>query len=258
MTHIENSLPLISIVTATFNAARTFSRVAESVRAQTYKNIEWIVIDGASSDRMVDLIRDNADIVTHWLSEKDRGIYDAWNKGVALARGEWIAFLGADDTYLPDAIEQYVRYIQVNNGKQFDYVSSRVELVNVDQEIIEVIGRGWNWPKFLKKMIVAHVGSLHHRSLYERYGLYDTTYKTAADYELLLRAGDSLCAGFLDIVTARMQFGGASNNMIPALSEAKRAKHETGGRTALLCYFDNLVDMTKIIIKRNINWKYRC
>ena len=258
---IKDSLPdqpLITVITATYNAAEHLHRVIHSIRNQTYKNIEWLIVDGASKDATIDMLKLNEDVIDYWVSEPDSGIYDAWNKGLSLARGEWIAFLGCDDTYYPDAIEQYVRYIQANSDKQFDYVSSQVEFINAREEVIQILGRAWSWPKFLKKMVVAHVGSLHHRSMYERYGLYDTTYKTAADYELLLRAGDALQAGFLDVITARMQFGGASNDMLSALAEAKRAKHETGGRPIIFCYFDNVIDMTKIVLIKTINRKYRC
>ena len=250
--------PLVTIITATFNGAEQLPIMIQSVRDQIYDNIEWIVIDGNSTDETVAVLRSNEDVIDYWVSEPDRGIYDAWNKGIALARGEWIAFLGCDDSYYPDAVEQYVRYLAANDDRQFDYVSSKLALVNARHEIIEVIGRAWSWSRFRKKMVVAHVGSLHHRRLYERYGLYDTTYKSAADYELLLRFHETLRAGFLDVITASMQYGGVSNYMFPALAEAKRAKHETGGRSNLLCSLDNMVDMTKIILKRTLNRSYRC
>ncbi len=250
--------PLVSIITASFNASEYLQRTIKSIRDLSYSNIEWIVVDGASKDGTVEIMRQNDDVIDYWISEADSGIYDAWNKGVALARGEWIAFLGCDDAYYPDAIERYVRFMLANKDKQFDYISSRVELVNARQEFIQIIGRMWSWPKFLTKMVVAHVGSLHHQSLYERYGLYNTTYKSAADYELLLRARHSLRAGFVDEVTAKMQFGGLSNDFLPALAEAKRAKHDTGGRASVLCDLDNAVDVTKIILKRFLNDRYRC
>lgn len=249
--------PLVTIITATYNVAQLLSCTIKSIREQTYGSIEWIVVDGASRDGTVELIRQNEDVIDYWVSEPDSGIYDAWNKGVSLANGEWIAFLGAGDVYLPQAVEQYADYIASNEGKHLDYISSRVDLDNLRLEHIQAIGTRWSWPEFRKKMNVAHVGSLHHRSLYERYGLYDTAYKIVGDYELLLRPRNSLRAGFFDSTTARMLSGGASSDMGRAFVEARRAKHVTGGRANILCMLDNAVDVTKIIIKKILFRKYR-
>jgi len=250
--------PLISIITSTYNAATLLPRTIESIRRQSYDNIEFIVVDGASKDGSVDVLRANEDVIDYWISEPDSGIYDAWNKGVLLARGEWIAFLGSDDAYYSDAIQQYVHFIQENVARRFEYVSTRVDLVNERQKYVRSIGRRWRWSQFQKKMSVAHVGSLHLRSLYERYGLYDTSYKIAADYEFLLRSGSALRAGFFDKSTATMQLGGASSNMIPALAEAMRAKHETGGRANLFCIFDNIIDMSKIMLRNVFKGRHKC
>lgn len=249
---------MVSIITATFNSEHHLPHAINSIRKQIYENIEWIIVDGASSDSTLTLIKQNEDVIDYWISEPDSGIYDAWNKGVSLANGEWIAFLGCDDAYYPEAIEHYINYLHANIDMNFDYVSSRVNLVNARREHIQTIGRKWTWQTFRKKMVVAHVGSLHRRSLYDRFGLYDTTYKTAADYEFLLRPRESLRAGFFDLTTASMQFGGASSDMFPALAEAKRAKQATGGRASTLCDLDNVIDMTKIVLKRNFNKKYQC
>jgi cellulose synthase/poly-beta-1,6-N-acetylglucosamine synthase-like glycosyltransferase len=99
--------PLITIITSTYNAAEYLPRTIKSVREQTYTNIEWIIVDGNSKDNTVELIRQNEDVIDYWVSEPDSGIYDAWNKGVSLANGDWIAFLGAGDSYKPDAINVF-------------------------------------------------------------------------------------------------------------------------------------------------------
>jgi glycosyltransferase involved in cell wall biosynthesis len=231
--------------------------IIKSIREQTYGNIEWIIVDGNSSDKTVELIRRNEDVIDYWVSEPDNGIYDAWNKGLTLARGEWIAFLGSDDIYCADAIETYVTFINSHPDRQYDYISTKVELVTAKNELISIIGAAWNWPVFKKKMNVAHVGSLHHRSLFECYGSFDTSYKITGDYELLLRPRDTLRAGFINKVTARMRIGGASHNLLRAFAEAKRAKHTKGGRALLLCMLDNARDILKVSLKRIFIRKFK-
>lgn len=248
--------PRITVITSTFNCVNSFRKTIAALRSQSYKNIQWIVADGASTDGTVEAIKANLDIITDWFSEPDTGIYDAWNKGLSLAKGEWIAFLGGDDVYCADAIETYVTFINGHPHNQYDYISTKVELVTAKDELIRIIGSAWNWPVFKKKMNVAHVGSLHHRSLFERYGSFDTSYKITGDYELLLRPRNTLRAGFINKVTARMRIGGASHNMVRAFAEAKRAKHNTGGRALLLCMFDNAIDILKVSLKRTFIRKY--
>jgi glycosyltransferase involved in cell wall biosynthesis len=250
--------PLISVITSTYNSAELLPRVARSIRDQSYSNIEWIIVDGDSNDSTLDEIQNNEDVIDYWVSDIDNGIYDAWNKGVSFANGDWVAFLGSDDAYYPDAIEEYVRYIFDHNKEELDYISSRVELVGSDGSVIQILGSAWDWQEFKKVMNVAHVGSLHHRRIFQNYGLFDESYKITADYELLLRARSNLRAGFLDSVTARMQAGGVSTEMLPAFVEAKRAKHETGGRAKVLCDVDNVINIMKILIKKAFIKKCRC
>ncbi len=203
--------PLVTIITATFNASEGLPDTIRSIREQTYENIEWIVIDGQSTDASVELIRQNEDRIDYWLSEADKGIYDAWNKGLSQARGDWIAFLGAGDSYCPDAISRYMNAIAQSSVFP-EFVSSRVRLVNSDGAELRIWGTHFDWGAFRKYMSVAHVGALHHRCLFEKYGDFDITYASAADYEFLMRCGATLKTKFLDVVTVDMLVGGVSNS----------------------------------------------
>ena len=241
--------PLVTIVTVVLNKARSIGQTMASVRKQGYANIEYIVIDGGSNDGTVELIRTHEEAIDYWVSEPDSGIYDAWNKGVRLANGEWIAFLGAGDTYAPDAVQAYVDFIlSQDRGESLHYVSSRVSLV-ADGIVKRVIGKPWHWTGFRKYMTVAHVGSFHRKSLYEQYGLYDTAYRICGDYELLLRPRDGLRAAFLDRVTAAMDLEGVSNQDPRSFGETMRAKISTGGRARLACR----IEKWEAIVK----WKVR-
>ena len=203
--------PLITIITATFNAAKELPRTIESIRGQTYKNIEWIVVDGGSTDETIGLIQQNEDVVDYWVSEPDDGIYDAWNKGVSKASGEWIAFLGAGDSYKPESIQLYVNAIAATSRIQ-ELVCSQVNLVNSGGMILRTIGAPFDWNKFHKYMTFAHVGALHHRVLFERYGLFDTSYRSSADYEFFMRTGGDVKSLYLDVVTSDMLIGGVSSS----------------------------------------------
>ena len=200
---LGESLPLVTIITATFNAAHELPRTIRSIRELTYKNIEWLVIDGNSSDNTIKLIHDNNDIISEWISEPDSGIYDAWNKGVSKAKGDWIAFLGAGDAYKPEAISWYVDAI-LASGKTLDFVSSRMEMVSSAGVVYREWGGSFNWNIIQRYMNIAHVGALHHRSLFDRYGFFDCTYRSSADYEFLMRCGERLRSLYLPIVTSSM------------------------------------------------------
>lgn len=199
-------LPLVSIVIAVLNGARYLETALNSVFAQGYPNIELLVMDGGSSDGTVELLQRYNNRIDYWISEPDGGVYDAWNKALKLARGEWIAFLGSDDRYLPDAISRYVDYIVRHGESGLEYVSSRIAFL-YPNGVRRVCGSAWNWQTFSTYMNVAHVGSLHRRCLFERLGGYNPDYRLVGDYELLLRARDTLRAGYVEAVTAEMRAG---------------------------------------------------
>ena len=242
--------PLISIIVAVYNGEKTLQHCVDSINQQAYSNRELIVIDGGSTDGTVDLIKKNQSNISYWVSEPDNGIYDAWNKALEHANGEWVAFVGADDVFLPDALQVYADYLSAHQNETFDYVSSRVNLVK-DNKLIRTIGKPWSWGAFRRYMCVTHVGSLHHRALYERYGLYDTGYKICADYELLLRPRASLRAGFVNIPTVNMSVGGASDS-IAALYETERAKIVSGGRNPLMARIENRLAIFRMHIRKRI------
>lgn len=206
---IENGKPLLSIITATFNAAKDLPITIESIRALNYPNIEWIVVDGASKDASVELLRANEDVIDYWVSERDSGIYDAWNKGVQLATGEWISFLGAGDAYAPNAIDIYMDAILASSA-ELDFVSSRTKLVDGSGKMLCIFGAPYRWEELRTKyMVFANNSALHHRRIFGKHGLFDTTYASASDYDFFLRCGP-LKTIYLDVVTSDMLEGGIS------------------------------------------------
>lgn len=230
-----DSAPLITVATVVRNGAKTLESTIDSIASQTFRNFEYLVIDGASTDGTQAILARHSEHIDYWRSERDSGIYSAWNKAVALARGQWIAFLGADDTYCTNALASYAEFISALPDSTVQYISSRLELIR-DGKSVRTIGSPWAWPAFSRYMTVAHVGSLHHRSLFDEYGRFDENYRVCGDYEMLLRPRSALRAAFLNQITARMTLGGISNaNVTLALAEQERAKRVTGRRAGWLC-----------------------
>ena len=232
--------PKISIIIATYNAENLIEKTLESIIYQTYENYEIIVIDGNSSDTTMLKVSNYSCYINHIVSEPDNGIYDAWNKGIILAKGDWISFLGAGDIYYPDGLRSYVDYI-LSSHEELDFVSSQIEMVNSFGKVLFKVGAKWEWPKLLKVMTVAHVGSMHSRNLFEIYGLFNSSYKIAGDYELLLRPKDCLKAGYLAQVTVKMLYGGVSSSM-KIFSEIKQLKIKTGGISKRAANFEFFIN----------------
>ncbi len=237
----------VTVITAVFNAAATLSRCIDSVLSQDYRDLEYIVIDGASNDGSVGILEGYGDRIL-WRSEKDSGIYDAWNKALSLSTGEWIGFIGADDFFFPGAISSYM---SVARQQQVDYISSLVRWVQPSGSF-SVIGESWSWPRFQSFMTTAHVGSLHHSSLFQKYGSYDLSYRIVGDYEFLLRAQGELRTAFLEQITVEMQAGGTSDSF-GALAEARRAKVATGGRKAAVASLEFRLAQAKLLVRRFSN-----
>lgn len=214
--------PLVSIITSTYNAAAYLPKAIESIQALNYKNYEWIIVDAGSTDGTLELIKQHQDIIYYWISEPDKGIYDAWNKALSIAKGEWICFFGADDTLMSDALSNMLS-LQAQSTEQFDFICGRVEMYEGDKWL-RTIGRPWDWMRFKGYMSVAHTGALHRRAYFEQYGQFDTSFRISGDYEMLLRCGTLLKAGFVNTVIARMQIGGQSNGNLLVFQEALRAR----------------------------------
>jgi len=220
--------PLISVVVAVFNGVETLMRCIESVSRQTYKNSELIVIDGGSADGTRDLIERNSQHIAYWESERDRGIYHAWNKALEVAHGDWVYFLGADDYFVDDYVLARVASHLKLRSTFSRVVYGRVDLVRKDGSVIETFGSEWNRKRFFQLMTMPHQGVFHHRSLFQEYGHFNEEFRIAGDYEFLLRELKSRDPVFIAGVTiAAMQFGGMSSDgrlSIETLREIRRAR----------------------------------
>src|SRR5258706_13870043 len=207
----------ISILTISFNSAATISDTIKSVRSQDYKEIEYIVVDGSSKDETVNIIRSNEDVITKWISEPDKGIYEAMNKAMKMAEGEVVGILNSDDFYSDQTIITQVA--SAFKDPSIDAVFG--DLVFVDPNNLEKVVRTyssakWYPEKFARGFMPAHPTFFVRRKYYEQFGLFKTDYKIAADYELLIRFlyVHKLKYKYLPINMVTMRKGGVSSNGI--------------------------------------------
>ncbi len=240
--------PLFSIIIATYNSEKYLHRTLDSIISQDFIDYEILIVDGKSKDKTIDIVTGYGNAISVCISEPDDGIYDAWNKGIRNAKGEWIMFLGSDDLLLQGSLSNYAQFVNEQTHSNLQYVSAKVELITEEGEILRTIGKPWKWSLFKKYMCVAHVSSIHNFKLYEQYGAYNTNYKITGDYELLLRAKEQLKTGFIDTTLAQMQVGGVSVNT-RSFIETFNAKISSGSRNKLLAKLEMLEARVKYFIR---------
>ena len=217
----------ISIVTVTYNSAVTLRDTMESVLAQTYKEIEYIVVDGASKDGTVNIIREyepKFEGRMRWVSEKDRGLYDALNKGFRMAIGDVIGIINSDDLLAePQAIEKVMNVFMQNKHADAVYA----DLFYVAQHDTSKIIRNWVSGKqrpFRYGWHPAHPTFYVKREIYQKYGLFDLDFKLAADFELMLRLIERyhIKTVYLQEPLARMRLGGATSKNLKNIIKGNR------------------------------------
>jgi len=206
----------------------------DSVARQTYANIELIIIDGGSKDGTVDLLMANSEQINYWISEPDSGIYNAWNKGLSRAKGEWICFLGADDYFWDAQVLDRMASKLVTIPTDIRVAYGQIMLLNNDGGKLYPIGEPWNEVKerFKQVMCIPHPGLMHRRSLFEQHGNFDESFRIGGDYELLLRELKTAEAIFVpDIIMIGMRQGGLSSspsNSIESMWDIRRAQRMHG------------------------------
>lgn len=206
--------PKISIITSVLNGANTIADTIESVIQQQYDNIEYIIIDGNSSDDTVPIIRRYGDKVDILVSEPDQGVYDAMNKGIKLATGDIIAMLNSDDVYADSSVVG-----QMVNLMETTLVDAAYSnLVYVDHNNTGCIKRFWNpgeYKKgaFLRGWTIPHPTFFCRREVYEKFGLFNDKFQIAADFELMLRFVEKhrIKVDYLPKVIVKMRTGGKAN-----------------------------------------------
>ena len=233
--------PKVSIITVAYNSEKTIEDTIKSVVNQTYKNIEYIIIDGQSADNTLQICEKYKNGISKLVSEQDKGIYDAMNKGIEYASGDIIGILNSDDFYANDNVIDNV--VEVFNQQQVDAVYAN--LVYVDAEDTNKITRTWIAKSyqpnaFLKGWMPPHPTFFLKKECYQKYGTYSLKLKSAADYELMLRLIHKykIKVGYLNQIITKMRVGGMSNasfkNRLKANKEDRLAWKMNGLKPNLL------------------------
>jgi glycosyltransferase len=225
----------ISIITSVYNNKTTISDSIESVLSQTYADIEYIVIDGASTDGTIDIVKRYEDRISIFKSEPDAGIYDGLNKGISLATGDIIGFLHSDDFYHDENVIEVVA--DTFKTHQTDSVYSDLVYVNKDNK--DQVIRYWKSSDFsLKKLhrgwMPPHPTFFVKRDVYLEAGFFDTSFRIAADYDIILRflGKHEITTKYIPKVLIHMRTGGESNkslnNLIQKSKDDYRAMKNNG------------------------------
>jgi len=195
-----------SIITVSYNSEKTIEQTILSVLNQTYSDYEYIIIDGGSTDKTVEIIKKYQDSFNgrlRWVSEPDDGIYYAMNKGIALAKGQYIGLLNSDDWYQEQALEHVANKVTGNEDVLFGLLNTWL-----NEKLLRVYA---NFLDHLPTDSLAHPSSFISKETYLKFGLYSTQYKSASDYEMFLRLQKAGCNfKYVDSVITNFRLGGTS------------------------------------------------
>lgn len=221
---ITDGKPLITIITAVFNGDTFIEKAIKSVIAQTYTNIEYIIIDGCSTDNTLDIIKKYDGAIDYWISEKDNGIYDAFNKGLAKSTGELIGFLNSDDWYEPDGLQKIIDEV-----KPFPAIyCGNMNLCQKDGILIKL--HKSRPDRLFQTMRIAHPATLVSSQIFDEIGKFSTDYRIAGDYDFFLRAK---LRGFeiftIDKLISNMLLGGKSCDLKMVFKEELLIKNRNLG-----------------------------
>ncbi len=224
----KRARPLLSIITVCRNVEQTIEDTFDSIRGQEFRDFEYIVVDGASSDGTLDIIRANEDLVTKWISEPDSGLYDAMNKGIALSKGRYIHMLNAGDLYFsPRTLGDLMPRLDedaVNFG----------QLVYIDENGQERrLGAPFSWERELRQSTVPQPTLVVARKLYDEVGPFDLRYKIASDYDMVLRLARRYRVNYVDVPMTVMPAGGLSYRDMSTTFREAAAVSRSHGRSKL-------------------------
>lgn len=231
MSKNKKELPLISIVTVCFNAEAFLEQTIESVLCQTYPQMEYIIIDGGSTDGTVKIIRRYESHLSYWHSKPDRGLAHAFNLGLEHATGEWILFLNSDDFFLnPTVVETMAPHLAKQT--ETDVVFGNCIFMTRERDakpapLRQIYGRPWSWKEFRLTDTIPHPAAFTNRAYFQRVGSFDESVNIVMDYELFLRGGPELKAYYVPVNVSGMREGGKSTSVYFAYKEACRVHIDT-------------------------------
>jgi len=226
----NNEITLVSIITVSYNSSKTIEDTIKSILNQTYTNIEYIIVDGNSTDNTIDILKSSAklfeirNIDYRWISEPDKGIYDAMNKGIFMAKGDIIGIINSDDWYSDDAVIEAVKTLK---NETFAIVSGERRKVKFNKKPYGVYYNKKEIKSYIHKVMpINHAATFVHNTVYEKVGVFDTRYKLSADYDFIYRAFNaSVNFMFIDKIIVNMRNSGATGQLKNLSVTAKEDLH---------------------------------
>jgi len=215
----------VSIITVTMNSEKYLADCINSVRRQNHKDIEHIIIDGKSTDRTIPIILQNLNHISYWISETDRGMYDAINKGLQMATGDIVGILNSDDMFASaDAVKSIVDCFETTDTDSVYGDLVYVDALNTQKVIRYWKGVSYKRSRFRYGWMPAHPTFYVRRELIGQYGLYENHYYTASDYEFMARYLflHKVSSRYIDAMLVKMRNGGISNENIKSRLRANR------------------------------------
>jgi glycosyltransferase involved in cell wall biosynthesis len=241
--HSHTATPRLSIIIATWQAGATLESCLKSIFDQVFEDWEVLIADGNSTDDTINVIHKYASRIAWWQSEDDGGIYDAWNKALINARGDYVCFLGADDAW-SDSRALSRLFAAMQDG-DYDLITSRGRFVDSSSGKSFLFGSAWDYRRIGRRMIVCHPGLLHRRSLFRTYGLFDTRFRIAGDLDFLLRLPEDLRTLHVDASSVIVETAGISRrNVLERLREQRdvlKRCRRYGPVKAYLVWMDKLI-----------------
>jgi glycosyltransferase involved in cell wall biosynthesis len=211
----NKDMPLVTVLTVVFNAVATLEQTILSVISQTYKNIQYVIVDGGSTDGSVEIIKKYEQHLHYWVSEPDHGIYDGFNKALSHATGTLISILNSDDWYEPEAIATVVCHSTLN--PDIDIIHGLLRFISVDNQPESIAG---HYHSFLERGMIEHPTCFIKKTLYDQIGNFNVAYRSAADFEWMQRARIANPRfSLIEVVLTNFRRGGMSDSLIGAGEE---------------------------------------
>lgn len=248
----------ISIITVCYNSSKTIQKTIDSIRIQKYKNIEYIVIDGGSTDTTVDIIKKNSDIINLWVSEPDDGLYDAMNKGIKMATGDIVGILNSDDTFFNKNVINEVALFHCKNNIEAS-IGNIIQHNEGGKTKRIYSSKNWHPEKLKIGFMPPHPSIFFKKELFDKFGFYKLDYKIGADYEIITRffLKDKIIWEYSGITTTSMLIGGVSSSGFESYkkitSEIQKALNQNDIKFSSLKIRARFIWKLKELIKKNEN-----
>ncbi|MBR5509285.1 MAG: glycosyltransferase [Lachnospiraceae bacterium] len=243
-----STLPKVSVITTTYNDAANLKKIMDQVAKQDYENIEYIIVDGGSADKTMELIRQMEERMpgkVKWMSEPDKGIYDAINKGIRMATGDIIGT--CFDRYADDNVIS--RMVEIMEREETDGVHGDLYYMEGDR-----IVRTWKQGQgsIRSGWMPGHPTLYLRREVYEQFGVYKTDYRIAADYEFMVRIlyGKKVTLSYLPEILIYMSHGGTSTNSLSSYVQSLKEGHRALKENEVSCaWFTDLCRIMRVLLQ---------